>query len=144
MAWPGPTRGLSAGLVALGLTGCANQSPPPSACLLPNQQTYVAIDLYFGRAIGRTGHVTDAQWARFVARALAPRFPNGFTVLDANGAWRDPTTGQVTREPSKLVRILAPPDGSLANRVQQVADTYRRDFAQQSVGIVSKSVCGAC
>ena len=34
--------------------------------------------------------VDDAAWASFLADTATPRFPNGLTVLDARGQWRDP------------------------------------------------------
>src|SRR5271170_1905529 len=78
------------------------QTPPP-ACHLPLQSKQVA-ELLFGREAG----VSDAAWARFVTRELTPRFPDGLTVNDASGQWRDPTSGRVVREPAKQVEIVLP------------------------------------
>jgi hypothetical protein len=46
------------------------------------------IDLYF--AIGRAGDSAAGEtvWRRFTAAEVIPRFPDGFTILPAIGAWR--------------------------------------------------------
>jgi hypothetical protein len=66
------------------------------------------VQLYFGRAIPGGGEVDETAWTSFVAAELGPRFPDGFTVLDATGQWRAPETGAITRERTKLVEIAAP------------------------------------
>jgi hypothetical protein len=32
--------------------------------------------------------VTETNWARFVDREIAPRFPDGLSVVDAKQQWR--------------------------------------------------------
>ena len=56
---------------------------------------------------------------------LRPRFPDGLTVLDARGQWRD-SQGAIKTERSKLLVILAPagrrwdaPDRRDLGRVQE-------------------------
>ena len=68
-------------------------------------------ELMFGRNIGNRLGVSEAAWARFVAREMTPRFPDGLTVVDATGQWRDTDTGKVVREPSKRVEIVLPGGG---------------------------------
>jgi hypothetical protein len=70
----------------------------------------VEVELMFGRNIGGRLGVTEARWARFLAREVTPRFPDGLTVFDANGQWRDAKRGRAVREPSKIVRVLTSAD----------------------------------
>jgi hypothetical protein len=119
--------------------GCAR----PPACLLPGQTRMVAIEMFFGRGIVGRGPVTEAEWAGFAAREIAPRFPDGFTVLDGQGQWRDPRTGRVGGEASKVVLIDVAAGGDLAARVQAVALAYRLAFRQLAVGVASHDVCAA-
>jgi hypothetical protein len=103
----------------------------------------IVAELFFGRGVPRRAPVSDAEWAEFVARAVTPRFPDGFTVLDAAGTWRDPASGATVREQTKLVIVAAPADGDLGDRLGAVTAAYRARFDQASVGIVTRAACAA-
>ena len=66
------------------------------------------IDLMFGRNIGGDLGVSEGLWAEFLASEITPRFPDGLTVDDALGQWRDPETNTIIKEPSKDVRVIVP------------------------------------
>ena len=88
--------------------------------------------LYFGRAIGDTGQVTEAQWLEFLAAVVTPRFPDGFTVTRAEGRWRG-ASGIVQRESTyvlDLVRARAPEPSAA---VDTIVAEYRRRFRQEAV-----------
>ncbi len=87
--------------------------------------------LYFGQATP-VGTVTSAQWRAFVAQSVTPRFPAGFTELQAQGHWRD-DRGTVVEEETRIVEIAH--DGASLSRenVRAVAAEYKKHFAQQSV-----------
>jgi hypothetical protein len=99
------------------------------------------ITLYFGRG-WRGGEVSDAEWTGFVADAVAPRFPNGFTVWDATGQWRD-SAGVVVHERSKVVRLVT--DDPVGARVAAaaIANEYRRRFEQEAVLETEADVCAS-
>jgi hypothetical protein len=115
----------------------------PGACVLPTQKPMIDVDFYFGRDIAARAAVTDAEWQDFAAREITPRFPDGFTVLDAQGQWRNPESGTVKREASKLVRVIAPDGDNLSARVEAVSLAYRQRFHQDAVGVVTTPVCAA-
>ena len=127
------------GLAAVSLGGCA---PRVADCLLPSQRLMVEIDLFFGSDISGRAPVSQADWAAFVASDIGVRFPAGFTVLYAQGEWRSPA-GVVARENTRLVRILVVPAPNLAARVQAVAQSYKRQFHQEAVGVVTSQACAA-
>ena len=79
----------------------------------------------------------------FRAREITPRFPDGLTVTDAAGQWRDPATGTIERELSKRVEIVFPGDAEDQARLEAVVDAYKRRFHQHSVGIIVRSACVA-
>lgn len=87
--------------------------------------------LYFGQTTP-TGEVTDAQWRAFVLESVTPRFPAGFTELQAQGRWRD-SRGTIVDEATRIVEIAH--DGAPTSRAQVhvVAADYKNRFAQQSV-----------
>ena len=73
--------------------------------------------LFFGRSQGTVEVVTDEAWQAFLATEITPRFPDGLTVVDAAGQWRD-ATGTIVRERSELVIILAEPRASGMQRTE--------------------------
>ncbi len=131
------------GLAALGSACAAAPQPrpaaaPPATCAAraPAQRQ---ITLYFGR--GRPGgEVSDSEWARFVAEALAPRFPKGFTVWDAAGQWQD-STGVIVHERSKVVRLIAETPDTARRAVEAIVGDYRRRFQQEAVLQTEADVC---
>ena len=133
-------------LLALGAAGCAAAPEPsaPYACLLPAEHRMLVAELFFGR--DRAGHrfVSDAEWADFLAGIVTPNFPDGLTVFDGYGQWRNPATGTIGRSPGvKIVLIAAPRRPDLAGRLQAVIDAYKQRFDQQSVGLITRDSCAA-
>jgi hypothetical protein len=122
-------------LAALAMIAGAAADEP---CPFPGQTRMLVAELFFGR-----GAVSDAAWRRFVLREVSPRFPDGSTVLDARGEWRDPLSGHVARERSKVLIIAAPQSPQTLDRVASLAAAYRSEFHQRSVGIVTSTECAA-
>ena len=122
------------------VSGCAAE---PGACLLPGQTRMVEVDLYFGGAVSGRGPVSEVEWADFARAEITPRFPDGFTVIDARGQWLNPRTGRIAEEPTKLVQIVAPRGATTAAGLTTIAAAYRARFHQDAVGITSVGVCGA-
>jgi hypothetical protein len=73
---------------------------------------------------------------------VTPRFPDGLTVYETTGQWRDPASKEINREKSRVLRIIAPADIA-PDKIAAVAEAYRRQFRQKSVGIVTRKVCAA-
>jgi hypothetical protein len=92
---------------------------------------WVRTELAFGRSMPG-GEVDDAAWTSFVAAEIAPRLPDGFTVVDARGQWRDPA-GAVVAERSVFVIVVHPASGDADAAIEAVRAAYRRAFHQQSV-----------
>jgi hypothetical protein len=106
-----------------------------------SQQPKMVVELMFGRDIGRRVGVSEAAWTRFVAREMTPRFPDGLTITDAIGQWRDRDSGRIVREPSKHVEIVLPGNADDDTRLDAIVDAYKRAFHQQSVGVIVRSAC---
>jgi hypothetical protein len=109
-------------------------------CRGPQKAQHVA-ELIFGRSIARGVEVTDDQWMLFVDREITPRFPDGLTVFDAAGQWRDKASNKITREPTKIVLIVLPGNAEDITRLNEVVDAYKRIFGQQSVGVIVRPAC---
>lgn len=118
--------------------------PAPRVCPAGTRPMRV-VELFFGRAIGgpRPGVVSRAAWDRFAADTLSRALPEGYTVRDSRGAWRDPASGRTAREATKDVLVaLADRPGALAP-VRWAMAVYRRRFRQHAVGLLISRACGA-
>jgi hypothetical protein len=122
-------------LASLIVTGAKASAQPTLQCS-GAQKPWVVADLLFGRT-----RVSDARWARFLATEVTPRFPDGFTVIDANGQWRAPGGATIARERSKVLMIAMPPSADNDARLQQIVEAYKSRFKQQSVGLIVRPAC---
>lgn len=96
-----------------------------------NVQMFVVQDcdtLYFGTQIPGGGVVSDAEWATFLEEVVTPRFPDGFTVWEANGQWKD-SHGVIEHERTHILQIIRPDE----TKVRQIMDAYKQKFRQDSV-----------
>lgn len=119
-------------------------TPASLACERFGAHRGIEVSLLFGltRPDGRP--ITDAEWQAFLRRAVTPRFPDGLSVFQAGGQWRDRASQQVTTEPSRIVWIATRPDApDLTTRLDAIRAEYRHDFQQQSVGLVIRTGCQA-
>jgi hypothetical protein len=123
------------------LAGCAELPAAASSCLLPAEQHMLVAELFFGRNIKGRRPLTDAEWAEFAARTIAPNFPDGFTTFDGEGQWRNPRTGQIAGGETKILLVAAKPELNLSRRLLAVIDAYKAQFQQQSVGIITRDSC---
>ena len=100
-------------------------------------------ELFFGRNIKGRQPLTDAEWVDFAARTIAPNFPDGFTLFDGEGQWRNPRTGQIAGGRTKILLVAAEPEPDLSRRLSAVIEAYKAQFRQQSVGIITRDACAA-
>lgn len=99
------------------------------------------IDLLFGRNIEGALGVSEEEWTDFVAKEISPRFPQGLSVDDAVGQWRDRDTNAIVKEPSKDVQIIVPQDAEVKGKIDAIVNAYKERFQQQSVGVVMRPAC---
>ena len=126
--------------ILLLLAGCA---AAPGPCPVGAKPATIA-EAYFGRNVQGRAPVTDAEWARFMADTVTPAFPDGLTVLDGTGQWRN-AAGQISREDSKILLLVLPGQDQAAAsaRLQPVTATWKARFAQESVLTVFRAGCAA-
>ncbi|BAI72792.1 hypothetical protein AZL_021540 [Azospirillum sp. B510] len=101
----------------------------------------IEAQLFFGRNIGNELGVSERDWSDFLTGEVTPRFPNGLTVSDASGHWRDIETGRLLREPSKVLTLLADGDPATLRLIREIIDLYKARFHQQSVALAIRPVC---
>ncbi|MCG6206034.1 DUF3574 domain-containing protein [Rhodopseudomonas sp. HC1] len=134
----GTMRLLMVCVATAALGGCA--ALPGPACLPPSQPMLSA-ELAFGRNIGDRPGVSDAQFKRFAAEEITPRFPDGFTVVDGVGQWRDPERHSIVHEKAKLVTLVFAEDSAKRVALSEIAEAYKRRFRQQGVLVAVRPSC---
>jgi hypothetical protein len=97
-------------------------------------------ELYFGRSIAGAGEVSDADWSQFVDAEITPRFPDGLSVGDVYGQWRNPK-GAFVREQSKALFLVLTGAPAERQRIDLVRDAYKQRFHQDSVMLVEQQAC---
>ena len=101
------------------------------ALLLACAPAHVQSTLFFGLSRPAGPDVTGDEFERFVESEIAPRFPQGFTLLDGTGRWRQ-ADGAVRREPSRLLIVVHPP-GDADRLLREIVARYRDRFGQEAV-----------
>jgi hypothetical protein len=137
--------------MALALASCHSeqaartQEAPASAKAtatdLPGKEL-LRTELFFGRGKPGGGLVTDAEWTDFLDKEVTPRFPDGLTILDAQGQWRG-EKGDIVKEPSKVFILLHEDNAGTAKLIDEVIATYKKRFAQEAVLRVTQRVHAA-
>ena len=104
-----------------------------------NSQIFLAgkffrTELYFGTDKPGGGKVTADDWDKFLETEVTPRFPQGFTVLEGYGQFKD-AGGKIVREASIILVIFYPKKERAAvnQKVEELRDKYKRLFNQESV-----------
>ena len=120
------------------LAGCA--AAPPSCPTGANPATIA--EAYFGRNVKARAPVSEAEWARFMEQVVTPAFPDGLTVLDGQGQWRN-AAGRISREDSKVLLLVLPGQDQAAAsaRLAPVTAAWKARFAQESVLTVFRAGC---
>lgn len=110
-------------------------------CPLTGQTAGLSVKMYFGQSMANGTTIPKGQWERFFSKIVTPRFPDGLTVYDAYGQWRNPKTHALGGEHTKVVEILVANSAALRRAILDIARDYRKIFHQQSVGIVTGTRC---
>jgi len=100
----------------------------------------VETTLYFGlaNANGETV-VHPSRWKDFLAEEVTPRFPDGFTVVDAQGQWKT-QWGRILREETRLLIIVHARTQKAAQDIAALKAVYVKRFNQTSVLHTESSV----
>ena len=132
------------GIIALvlALAGEGTLHAQAAECPFPGQKPMLVIQLFFGQIVPDRGPVTAAEWNGFLQKHVTPLFPEGLTVYDAYGQWLNPQLHTEIRQATKIIVIAAPDTSEVRDKIAEVSESYRRQFHQQSVGILSGTECG--
>ena len=125
-------------IACLLLSGCGAERCPGGAG--QNMQVY---DLYFGRSVAARGEVTDKEWRDFRDQVITPALPNGYTVLDGQGAWMNPRSRATIAEATKILVAALPDAPESLTIINRVRGAWQRRFRQYVVGMTVRTACGS-
>ena len=126
---------LSLGLILFVAPAFGQQAAPThAAVVIPHSEKYFRTELYMGMSIPGGGTVSDESWEKFLSDVVTPLFPDGFSVLNGRGQYRE-QSGTIAKEPSHvLVFLYRRADRKPASqRIENIRSEYKKRFAQQSV-----------
>jgi hypothetical protein len=136
-------RAIALGTLIASQTGCA--AMPSAACpagLGQPMQVFV-FDLFFGRAIAGRNDLTENEWQGFLDDTVTVNLPDGYTVMDASGAWMNPITHKTIKEPSNVILVALPDSPDSLEAVNRIRTAYQVRFHQQLVGMTVTPACGS-
>jgi hypothetical protein len=100
-------------------------------------------ELFFGRSIAGQAEVSDRAWDEFLEQVVTPNLPNGYTVFDGAGAWRNPASGHTVHERTKVLLAALPDAGGSAAAIERIRQSYAMQFHQSLVGMTVAPACGS-
>ncbi len=99
---------------------------------------YIETSLFFGTAHpDGSPPVTERQFRNFVDEFVTPRFPDGLTVQEGAGQYRD-RHGTIERERSYELIVFYPTGqaGPSSRKIEEIRSAYEKKFDQESVARV--------
>jgi len=129
------------GALLAGLSACA--APAPQSCATGTGAPTLIVDLFFGKAIPGRSDLTDTEWNHFLDDTVTANLPDGYTVMDAYGAWINPVTHATAREATKFLLVAVPDTPASLAAVARIRGTYQLRFHQQLVGMTVERACAA-
>ena len=111
--------------------------------------------LYFGRSIPRQAstditvsprhgpQVTEQDWIAFRDEVISANLPNGYTVMDAEGAWKEPGAMRTVTERTKVLVTVMPDQPDSIEAVNRVRAAYQARFHQRLVGLAVQPACAS-
>ncbi len=97
----------------------------------------VRSELYFGLKKSDGTSVTEAEWQDFLDKSVTPLFPDGLTVFDSYGQYKD-SHGRIIKEKTKVLVIVH--KSGKNGELDKICDDYRKAFSQEMVFKVSARV----
>lgn len=103
-------------------------------------EIFLRTELFFGLSKPNNSEVTEEEFQHFIDTKVTPRFPDGLTLINAKGQFKD-STGNIIQEGSKLLILLYPFNKESNQWVEQIRTEYKDAFQQESVLRVDEQSC---
>ncbi|MFK4067838.1 DUF3574 domain-containing protein [Streptomyces sp. NPDC029674] len=127
--------GAPAAYASLDDDGPTRSAGSAAASTVARGKPYTETRLFFGTERPDGGPaVTDKQFMAFIDKEVTPGFPDGLTIQDGRGQWRD-SNGRIERERSYELILLYPTTEARRRdtQIEEIRSDYEKAFAQDSV-----------
>src|SRR3990167_8560609 len=122
-------------LASLALSGCISVSErrmehADSVCAVGEPM----VETMLFRGLARPGgSVSGFEFQQFVEAEVAPRWKEGFTILEGQGLWLSEQRGITEREPSRVLVRFHDGSADASAGVEAIRDAYIRTFEQDAL-----------
>ena len=119
-------------LAPLLMAGCASVKTAPAGCT-PLFGDAMVTEVYFGLSGPGGRAIAKQDWQAFLKSDVVAAFPDGFTVIPAQGYWRGEGTAQTAQEKSLILKVIHPAGPVALKKLSGIAKSYAKRFEQQAV-----------
>jgi hypothetical protein len=131
----------AASLALPGSIARAEMSGAQTGISCPTKAALMArLELLFGMSRKDAAPISDAEWQSFVDQEVTPRFPDGLTIVQGYGQWRN-SKGVIAKENSRVLMIWYDPKADSDERIEAIRNAYKARFQQESVMRVDSFSC---
>jgi hypothetical protein len=130
-------RAFLAALCLATLSACAPAGGPRPAtpAIAGGGEEWLRSELYFGTSKKDGTTVSSAEFQAFVDEEVTPRFPDGLTILDGYGQYRN-RAGRIAKEGAKILVIFHPASAQSEKALDEIRAVYKQRFNQESVLLI--------
>lgn len=119
-------------------------STPPAIPATETKESWVRTEIYCGlaplEAEGLGLAAAEGTWRNFLDEEVTPRFPDGLSVFDAYGQWRENTNAPIARMRSKVLVIVYPDSAARRAGVNAICEAYKKRTGEKNVLVVTAPV----
>ena len=131
-------------LAPLLIAGCASVKTAPAGCT-PLFGDAMVTEVYFGLSGPGGRAIPKKDWQAFLKSDVVAAFPDGFTVIPAQGYWRGEGMTQTAQEMSLILKIIHPAGPVALKKLSRIAKSFAKRFEQQAVLLsITKTEAALC
>ncbi|MEQ1608940.1 MAG: DUF3574 domain-containing protein [Hyphomonadaceae bacterium] len=136
-------RRWTAAIASLFAAGCVSvsehsASSPVAAC--QTGQPMVETMLYMGM-LRPGGSISRYEFRQFLEKEVAPRWKEGFTLLEGEGLWLSEQRNITEREPSHVLVRLHDGSAAASAGIDAIRNAYIKAFTQDAVLRTDRATC---
>jgi len=130
----------AAGLFAA--SGCISVSEPSLPAMAACQVGAPMVETMLFLGMARPGgSVSRYEFQQFVEAEVAPRWKEGFTILEGQGLWLSEQRGITEREPSRVLVRFHDGSADASAGVEAIRGAYIKTFEQDAVLRTDRMTC---
>lgn len=118
---------------ACALLAACQSAPKPAAAPEKWLRTELYFDIAPAEAEGLGLAAAEGTWRAFLDEEVAPRFPDGFTVLDGYGQERGGAPGPVERSRVRVLIVVHPAAAEKRGAIEAIRSVYKAKTGARTV-----------